>query len=169
MSARKSARCSPRTRGSTPSCTIRRLAANPPAYPLFRPGDLVGAFRIVEEVGRGGMGTVYRAERADGAFVQQVAVKVVRATIGDENSSRRFLAERQILASLNHPHIVRLLDGGVTPRGDAYLVMEYVDGLPITEYCVEAIAASSVRVWRCSVRSATPCSTRTPMPSSIAT
>ncbi len=80
------------------------------------------------------MGQVFRAERADGVFAQHVAVKVTHASVG-ERELHRFTTERQILASLHHPNIVSLLDGGAAPTGQAYLVMERVDGAPVTEYC----------------------------------
>ncbi len=76
-------------------------------------GD-VGHYRIMREVGRGGMGAVYLAERADGEFTQQVALKVVRRSLADTELARRFRHERQILASLNHEHIARLIDGGLS-------------------------------------------------------
>ena len=98
-------------------------------------GDCLGAFRLVERIGDGGMGTVFRAERADGAFQAVVAVKVVRATLVSPELRQRFTMERQILASLQHPSIVTLLDGGTTPAGHAYLVMEFVDGPAIDRYC----------------------------------
>ena len=101
------------------------------------PGERVGAFNLVEVIGEGGMGTVFRAERADGEFSQQVAIKFIGAWTRDPAAAQRLRAERQILASLQHANIVALLDGGVTPRGDAYLVMEYVDGQPISAYCRE--------------------------------
>ena len=99
-----------------------------------QPGH-VGAYRIVRELGRGGMGIVYLADRADGQFEQRVAIKLIESRDADDPLHRRFLAERQILATLKHPNIGRLLDGGVTEEGRPYLVMEYVDGLPITKYC----------------------------------
>lgn len=101
-------------------------------------GRLIGAYRIVREIGRGGMGTVFLAERADGEFQQQVALKVVRRSFADTDLARRFRQERQILASLNHPNIARLLDGGVSKDGEPYLVMEYVEGVRIDEYCDRA-------------------------------
>jgi eukaryotic-like serine/threonine-protein kinase len=100
-------------------------------------GRHVGAYRLVEKIGEGGMGDVFRAERADGLFVQQVAVKITRATLGDGDLRRRFAVERQILASLNHDNIVRLLDGGTTEQGQAFLIMEHVEGVPLTERCRE--------------------------------
>ena len=89
---------------------------------------LIGQYRIVREIGRGGMGTVFLATRADGEFQQEVAIKVVSSAFLGRESIRRFRQERQILAGLNHPNIARLLDGGVTDDGLPYLVMEYVAG-----------------------------------------
>ncbi len=100
-------------------------------------GSVIGPFRLVEVIGQGGMGTVYRATRADEAFDQQVAVKVIATLAAHASAARRFRAERQILASLRHAHIVSLLDGGVTSNGYAYLVMEYVEGVPIATHCRE--------------------------------
>lgn len=94
----------------------------------------VGAYRLLELIGEGGMGAVYRAERDDDAFRKQVAVKVLRRGLGAVADVARFLDERQILASLDHPAIVRLLDGGTTDAGLPYLVMEHVDGVPLTRY-----------------------------------
>ena len=98
-------------------------------------GRRIGPYRVLRELGRGGMGVVYLAERDDGQFRRRVAVKVLRASQDADELHQRFLAERQILASLNHPHIAQLLDGGVADGELPYLVIEYVDGLPITEYC----------------------------------
>ena len=95
----------------------------------------IGPYRLAEQIGEGGMGTVYRAERADGQFEQEVALKLIRRGPGSESTIRRFLAERQILARLNHPHIARLFDGGLTDDGQPYFVMELVDGQPIDTYC----------------------------------
>jgi tetratricopeptide (TPR) repeat protein len=98
---------------------------------------MVGPWRLVEEIGRGGMGTVWRAGRADGAFEKDVAIKLVSRGLDTDAVLRRFQQERQILASLNHPHITALLDGGTTADGRPYFVMEYVDGQPISTYCSE--------------------------------
>jgi eukaryotic-like serine/threonine-protein kinase len=98
-------------------------------------GREIGAYRVVRELGRGGMGVVYLAERGDGQFRRQVALKLIRSGPDASELHRRFLAERQILASLDHPNIAMLLDGGVADGRLPYLVMEYVDGEPITEYC----------------------------------
>ena len=100
-----------------------------------RPGDLVGPFRLIREIGRGGMGRVFLAERADGQFQQQVALKLVRGGRSGGEILQRFLRERQILARLEHPNIARLLDGGATGDGRPYFAMEYVAGEPITAYC----------------------------------
>ncbi len=102
--------------------------------PPLTEGARVGPYRIIDLIAHGGMGSVYRAERADGAYQQRVALKVVRAShlVGD--LERRFLRERQILARLQHPGIARLLDGGVTTEGSPYLAMELVEGLPFTRW-----------------------------------
>ncbi|MEW5741802.1 MAG: serine/threonine-protein kinase [Myxococcota bacterium] len=94
----------------------------------------VGPWRILRELGRGGMGTVYLAERADGAFTMQAALKVLRRGLDTDDLLARFKDERQILASLEHPHIARLLDGGATPDGRPWLAMEYVEGTTLLEY-----------------------------------
>ena len=112
--------------------------ADPDQLPAgLREGDTAGAFRLVRRIASGGMGTVYLAERVEGGFTQSVAVKVIAAPVVHEDAARRFRTERQILASLRHPYIVSLVDGGVTPRGEAYLVMELVEGVPITAFCRE--------------------------------
>jgi tetratricopeptide (TPR) repeat protein len=100
-----------------------------------RSGRRVGPYRLTRALGHGGMGSVYLAERADGAFDQTVAIKLLPVGMMRPAHERRFLAERQILARMENPHIARLLDGGVTEDGTPYFVMEYVDGLPIDEYC----------------------------------
>lgn len=100
-------------------------------------GRTVGQFRLLEKIGEGGMAVVYGAERVDGEFTQRVAVKLIDLPLRNADALRRFRAERQILATLNHPNIVTLVDAGVTADGQAYLVMELVDGVPITAYCTE--------------------------------
>jgi non-specific serine/threonine protein kinase/serine/threonine-protein kinase len=97
-------------------------------------GHRVGPYRLLRLLGMGGMGAVYLAERADGAYEQQVAVKLIRSGALGREALGRFRRERQILAWLNHPKIARLLDGGVTEAGP-YLVMEYVEGTPIDAHC----------------------------------
>ena len=98
-------------------------------------GQRIGAYRIRRTLGMGGMGVVYLAERDDDQFEQSVALKLIRVAHSDAVSTQRFLNERQILADLDHPNLARLLDGGVTEDGSPYIVMEYVDGVPITEHC----------------------------------
>jgi non-specific serine/threonine protein kinase/serine/threonine-protein kinase len=100
-----------------------------------RAGQIVGHYRLLREIGRGGMGAVFLAERADGEFRQQVALKVVRRSFADSELARRFRRERQILASLNHPNIARLLDGGVSADGEPFFAMEHVEGVRIDDYC----------------------------------
>lgn len=97
-------------------------------------GDF-GRWRTLEPLGRGGMGMVWAAERADGQFDQRAALKVLPRALDTPAMRRRFFAERQILARLEHPGIARLLDGGVTPDASPFLVMERVDGEPITDFC----------------------------------
>ncbi|MCP5025691.1 MAG: serine/threonine protein kinase, partial [Actinomycetia bacterium] len=101
----------------------------------YRPGDRVGAYRLVTPIGSGGMGVVWRAERAGVELSQQVAVKLLRSLAAGGAGVRRFRAERQILASLQHPRIAQVLDAGTTARGEPYLVMELVEGRPITDHC----------------------------------
>ncbi len=98
------------------------------------PERRVGAYLLGAEIGRGGMGVVYAARRADGAYEQTVAIKLLRAS-GSEQDARRMVRERQVLAQLEHPGIARLLDGGTTTQGEPYLVMEYVEGEAIDLYC----------------------------------
>ncbi len=98
-------------------------------------GQRLGPWRLLREIGRGGMGAVYLAQRADGEYQQQAAVKLMRPSWDSDLLLQRFRAERQILASLNHPNIARLLDGGVAADGKPYLVLEYVVGSNIDSYC----------------------------------
>ena len=97
--------------------------------------ESIGPYRIVRELGRGGMGAVFLAERDDAEFRQRAAIKVVKRGMDTDAVLDRFRHERQILAHLEHPNIARLLDGGTTPDGVPYFVMEYVDGQPVTEFC----------------------------------
>ncbi|MCW5956994.1 MAG: protein kinase [Pyrinomonadaceae bacterium] len=98
-------------------------------------GRRVGAYQLENEVGRGGMGAVYRAVRVDGEFDQVVAVKLIKRGMDTDMILRRFRRERQILATLNHPNIAYFLGGGSTEDGLPYFVMEYIDGLPLFKYC----------------------------------
>ncbi len=98
-------------------------------------GSRLGAWRVGHRVGIGGMASVFLAMRDDGAYEQQAAIKMLRYGIHEAAERERFIRERQILARLDHPHIARLLDGGFTEAGVPWFALEYVDGLPITEWC----------------------------------
>jgi serine/threonine-protein kinase len=98
-------------------------------------GSVIGHYRFIREIGHGGMGTVFLAERADEEYKKQVAIKLIRGGLSDEHLLQRFRDERQILANLDHANIARLIDGGATEDGAPYLVLDYVEGLPIDDYC----------------------------------
>ena len=102
-----------------------------------RRGERIGAWRILERIGRGGMGEVFLAERADGAFERRVALKVLKRGLDSEEIVARFLGERRILARLDHPGIAQLVDGGLAPDGRPFFALELVPGLPITDWCAE--------------------------------
>jgi eukaryotic-like serine/threonine-protein kinase len=102
----------------------------PPHHPVR-----IGVWRIEALIGRGGMGSVYMAERADGQYAQRAALKLLRQDVADPDLRRRFLAERRILARIEHPGIARILDGGMTEEGRPWFAMEYVEGLPIDVWC----------------------------------
>lgn len=104
-----------------------------PSPPVGIVGSVLGAYRVVRLLGAGGMGAVYLAERHDGAFSKEVAIKVLAASVPE--GDRLFQRERELLAKLDHPNIARLLDGGRTAEGLPYLAMEYVDGEPVDRYC----------------------------------
>lgn len=106
----------------------------------------IGAYRVIRELGRGGMGAVFLAHRADQAFEKQVAIKLVWPGLGSEEIIQRFQQERQILARLEHPNIARLLDGGVTEDGWHYLVMEYIEGVSITQFCGRNLLSMEARL-----------------------
>ena len=109
------------------------MLADGPAVPLA--GRRIGAWQLIREIGQGGMGVVWEARRADDQYDQRAAVKLLHASLLSDRDVRRFVDERQILASLNHPGIARLLDGGMLADGAPYLVMEFVDGLPLDAWC----------------------------------
>jgi serine/threonine-protein kinase len=111
----------------------RDLFPEPPEESLV--GHQYGAYQILREIGRGGLGAVYLAARADDEYRKEVALKLVRRGLDTEDILRRFRNERQILAQLDHPNIARLIDGGTTDDGLPYFVMEYVNGQTITAYC----------------------------------
>lgn len=111
------------------------------------PHARIGAWRVLRELGHGGMGTVYLAERADAGFSQQVALKVVRGTFTlDDHLIARFREERQILSALDHPGIARLVDGGVTPDGLPWYAMEYVNGVAIDQHVRDAALDTPARL-----------------------
>lgn len=128
------------------AAVARLLAAeaNLPAEPVFEntirtetpPAGDFGQYRAVRLIGQGGMGAVYLGERSDGQFSRRVAIKVIHGAVASTEEMRlRFLAERQILATLQHPGIASLLDGGISPNGEPYLVMEFIDGAPLDLFC----------------------------------
>lgn len=96
--------------------------------------EIIGPYRIKKKIAQGGMGNIYLAERMGGKFHKKVAIKIIRKEIDSRITIQRFIQERSILSSLNHPNIAKLLDGGVTEDGRPYFVMEFIDGEPITEY-----------------------------------
>jgi eukaryotic-like serine/threonine-protein kinase len=112
-------------------------------------GRTLGPYRIEERIGHGGMGTVYLARRADNEFERRVAIKMIRRGMDSELVIRRFRHERQILASLDHPHIASLFDGGTTADGLPYFVMEHVAGTPIDRYADEHLLSTPARLELC--------------------
>jgi serine/threonine protein kinase len=130
----------PSTRGGSPrdpvaiaSAAASRVVTAPTRESVS--GQRLGPWEIVERIGAGGMGEVFRGRRADGAFEREVAIKRVRAGVGDEEVVARFHRERRVLAALEHEHIARLLDAGTDESGDPFLVMEFVAGERLDEYC----------------------------------
>src|SRR5215831_14282527 len=109
-------------------------------------GHHVGPYRIEREIGRGGMGTVYEAWRADGEFQHRVAIKLINAGLDRDFVLRRFRNERQILAALDHPNIGRLLGGGTAQDGNPYFVMEYIEGQPLYQHADSQRLNISVRL-----------------------
>ncbi|MEO7658763.1 MAG: protein kinase, partial [Pyrinomonadaceae bacterium] len=110
---------------------IAELDVGPLSHPV---GKRIGKYVISSLIGQGGMGAVYLGEREDKEFRQRVAIKLISPIFTDKDNSANFRRERQILAKLNHPSIAALLDGGTTDTGTPYLVMEYVEGVSLTEY-----------------------------------
>ena len=98
-------------------------------------GKTVGRYEITKLIGHGGMGSVFKAKRADGSYDRQVAIKILRRGMDTPSNIARFKRERNILANLDHPHIAQMLDGGLTDQGLPYLVMECIDGVPLLSYC----------------------------------
>ncbi len=121
--------------------TLQTRISREPGFTLAdrsdRSGTEVGSYRVIRQIGVGGMGIVYEGIRADPGFDRRVAIKFLQRGVESDLAIRRFRYERQILANLSHPHIGALIDGGVTDDGQPYFVMEYVQGRPITEWCDE--------------------------------
>lgn len=123
---------------STAVRVAQQLVDDAPAAGVSRTDEQhIGPYRLVEEIGRGGMSVVYRAERTDGSVPRTGALKLLPRYFETEDRIARFRAEQHILAAVDHPNIARLIDGGLTEDGRPYLVMEYVTGQPITAYCDE--------------------------------
>ncbi|MFO1428250.1 MAG: protein kinase, partial [Steroidobacteraceae bacterium] len=117
-----------------PALPLTHVGASIGATDLPPPPEQVGPWRLVRLIGRGGMGEVHLAERADGLFEQQVAIKFLTRRTLDRGLEQRFAEERRMLARLAHPNIARLLDGGITATGHSYLVMEYLEGDTLTAH-----------------------------------
>ena len=113
--------------------TLPRIAA-PARTPAFFPGGRVGPYRLLRQLGRGGMGEVWLSERADGVLKRPVALKLPLLATNPDILAERFAREREILASLAHAHIARLYDAGFDIEGQPYLALEYIDGIPLTHY-----------------------------------
>ncbi|RKY17951.1 MAG: hypothetical protein DRQ55_14560, partial [Planctomycetota bacterium] len=124
-------------RDRTDSDFLRPPQPSPMGAPLAA-GDVLGAWRLLRPLGSGGMGEVWLGERADGSFEKRVAIKLLKGALVSELQRQRFAGERDLLAGLEHPSIARLLDGGSGADGRPWLVMEYVDGLPIDQAADEA-------------------------------
>ncbi|MEZ5463681.1 MAG: serine/threonine-protein kinase [Lysobacteraceae bacterium] len=127
-----------KTGGALQGKVASSLLASRDAAAALKPGDTVGLFRIVRELGRGGMAVVYLAERADGEYRQQVALKWMQAAAPGVEGEALFRRERQALADLRHPHIARLLDGGRGEDGRPWFAMEYIEGERLDDHCVNA-------------------------------
>lgn len=125
-----------KTGGAASAVAASLLGRGAPAA-VLEPGQQVGAWRVLSELGRGGMAVVYLAERADGEYRQQVALKWMQAVDASAGAEALFRRERQALADLRHPHIARLLDGGRTAEGRPWFAMEYVEGAPLDRHALE--------------------------------
>src|SRR5207237_5155501 len=112
------------------------------------PPEKIGKYKIIREIGRGGMGAVYYATRDDGEFKQKVAIKLIKRGMDSDEILRRFRNERQILAELQHPNVARLLDGGISQDGLPFYAMEYIEGEPIDELCREKNLSEKLELFR---------------------
>ena len=129
-------------------------------YSASQIGQRIGPYEIVREIGRGGMGAVYQAVRIDDQYIRSVAIKFIAHGMDTSDALARFRTERQILATLQHPNIAGLLDGGTTADGRPYIVMEYIEGEPLLDYCRSG-TSRFMTGWACSVRCAALSITRT--------
>lgn len=132
-----------------PALKEERFLEDSPLAPALEPslqGQPVGAYTLVSPIGRGGMGTVWLAERNDGRFERRVAVKLVHFSVVTEGGAERFRFEGRILGRIAHPNIAELIDAGVMPNGQPYLVIEYVDGEPIDEHCDQRMLDLNARI-----------------------
>jgi tRNA A-37 threonylcarbamoyl transferase component Bud32 len=123
--------------GALPQLTLTGSLAEPPRAPSYAPGDKVGPYWLERELGRGGMGTVWLAERLDRTLKRKVALKLPHQGVAQEQLAQRLARERDILSSLEHPNIARLYDAGVAENGQPFLALEYVEGVPIDAYIRE--------------------------------
>lgn len=126
---------------------VRAIAGSLPVEAEPAPGDVIGGFRVISLIGRGGMGAVYLAERAGGEIRQRVALKVLRGDLRRAGWRERFLRERRLLATLQHASIVHLVDAGQSTDGRPYLAMEYVDGEPLHRHATRIGAPERLRVF----------------------
>ena len=139
-----------------PAASVKSFAdtVSPPTGTVFPLGESekavvgsrIGAYSLQREIGRGGMGAVYLATRADGEFTKRVAIKLIRNGRENDFAVRRFRHERQILARLENQYVARLIDGGSTETGSPYFVMEYVEGQPVTDFCEERVLNTRERL-----------------------
>ncbi len=131
---------------TTPAAHLSQIISRDEERDEYPKGYRVGPYQFERRIGRGGMGTVWLATRHDHEYHKQVAIKMVKRGMDSHEILRRFRTERQVLANLEHPNIARLIDGGSTPDGLPYLVMEYVEGTPIDQYCEQRKCSISERL-----------------------
>ena len=130
----------------TPAAQLSQIISRDDDIGEYPQGYRVGPYQFERRIGRGGMGAVWLATRFDKEYKKQVAIKMVKRGMDSQEILRRFRTERQVLANLDHPNIARLIDGGSTPDGLPYLVMEYVEGTPIDQYCEKRKSSISERL-----------------------
>jgi serine/threonine-protein kinase len=138
--------CSERAPQFLSTTAIGRLSGAQAGDPQGLIGSSVGAYRILRPIASGGMGAVYLATRSDGSFSRQAAIKIIKQDFVGVQRRRRFDSERRTLARLDHPFIARLIDGGVSKQGLQFLIMEYVDGRPIEQYCDQQLLTTAARL-----------------------